>query len=45
MELNMNPTFKQLLQAKTVKAEKKSYHQRSDVKIMGAFHKQAMMKQ
>ena len=42
----MSPTFKQFLQSKTFNAEKnKSYYQQYDVKIMRAFHKQAMMKQ
>ena len=41
----MSPTFKQFLQAKTVNAEKNIYYQQYNVKIMIAFHKQAMMKQ
>ena len=46
MELNTNPTFKQLLQSETVNSEKsKAYYQRYDVKIIKSFHKQATMKQ
>ena len=46
MELNMSPTFKQLLQAETVNDKiNKAYYQRYDVKIVRAFHEQAMMKQ
>ena len=41
----MIPTFKHLLQSETVKYKNnKSYYQQYDVKIMGAFHNQAMMK-
>ena len=46
MELNMSPAFKQFLQYKTVNADKnKVYYQQYYVKIMRAFHKQAIMKQ
>ena len=45
MELNMIPTFKKLLKAKTFNAEKKPYYQRYNVKRMRAFHNQEMAKQ
>ena len=46
MEIKTTPTFKQFLQAETLNAKKNnSYYQKYDVKILRAFHKQAMMKQ
>ena len=45
MELNMSPTFKQILQAETDNADKKAYYQQYNVKRTRYFHKQAMMKQ
>ena len=46
IELNIIPTFKELLRAETFNSEGgKAYFQQFDVKIMIAFHKQAMMKQ
>ena len=46
MDIKTTPTFKQFLQAKTPNAEKKNpYYQRCDVKILIAFHNQAMIKQ
>ena len=45
MEIQTTPTFKYLLQAKTINAEKnKSYYQLYNIKRLRAFHKQAMMK-
>ena len=42
----MIPTSKQFLQAETDNSQKnKSYYQQYDVKIMRAFHNQAIMKQ
>ena len=46
MEIQTTQTLEELLQAETLKVEKKkSYYQRYDVKRLRAFHKQAMMKQ
>ena len=46
MEIQTTQTFKQFLQAETLNAEKKkSFYQRYDVKLLRAFHKQAIMKQ
>ena len=45
MELNMIPTFKQLLQSEIDNAKKnRSYYKQYDVKIMRAFYKKAMTK-
>ena len=46
MEIQITQTFKHLLQAETLNADKnKSYYQQYDVKRLRAFHKQEMMKQ
>ena len=46
MGIQTMSTFKQFLQAETLNAEKKkSYHQWYDIKRLGSFHKQAMIKQ
>ena len=46
MEIKTTPTFKEFLQAETLNTEKdKSYYQRNYLKIMRAFHKQAIIKQ
>ena len=46
MEIKKISTFKQFLPAGILNDEKnKSYYQQYDVKIMLAFHKQAMIKQ
>ena len=46
MDIKTTPTFKQFWQAKTLNDEEnKSYYQRYDVKILRAFHKQAIIKQ
>ena len=46
MEIKTTPTFKQFLQSKTINTDKnKSYYQWYDVKLLKAFHKQAMIKQ
>ena len=45
-ETKTTPTFKQFLQSKTISTKKnKSYYQWYDVKLLRAFHKQAMIKQ
>ena len=46
MEIQKSSIFEQFLQAETLNTKKnKSYYQRYDVKRLGAFHKQAMIKQ
>ena len=46
MEIQTTSTFEQFLQAETLNSKKnKPYYQLYDVKILRAFHKQAMTKQ
>ena len=46
VEIQTTPTFKQFVQAETLNAKKnKPYYQRYNVKLLRAFHNQAMMKQ
>ena len=46
MQIQTSSTFEQFLQAETLNAKKnKSYYQRYNVKLLRAFHMQAMIKQ